>query len=953
MTSTPYDYTGFGASGAGSFPTDAQAREVATSRFHTQRVVQDAMLRDPTLQMAMAQVAQLTRDRAKNESEIESLKRLYYSGAGTLVGDSLVYARANMGMGDLRTSAANIYQGVSQGGYQLAVRDGSGRVLDSAQQVRGGGAISEMLAMRMHQQIAEGIYGSGSRTSDKSFGFNQEEVSAITLRLMANGGLGNVGTIVRNADANTRMESMLANTGNPVLRQQLVDATQNRDVMDKLASIDYTRASLREPGRSADERRALEDKLNQQVGELGKVKALSDSPQLRAAIESVATSSDALISNPNIAKEISRTVQTVTQGLRGLKDIYETLNESQLEMQAQSLTGMTSTLGTAKDRNAMLTGIRTAASMTSDPKAFYAAYQASIVSNTPGVAAAAGLDTRSDTAARQITAQMTLASKTFAGAASRSHAETRDLVRDKFGVDIGEKSEKEYEDDAIMMGERFIQIYPGMSAATGALEKMNPEDRKAAQALMDKFYTSDASTRASIDAQMQNMIAGAHGADSFAAYKNSAAYTRDISTSFDVRNGNAMMTRIATLADKDQNYAGAKRILKDNNAEDVDGTFSAMQRVGLRQLAQMKNDKSFTLQGVSAGDATKIRSALDAMSPDQFRRYAALMGSSFGATDMDIRTANRELTDATQFRDTSKFKGGLSLENVIANLLGDNSWMDSPSARLEAAERLTEYGIGNGPDLSQVMRNTDLTRMDEAKLKSLDRLGKTDLAKEFKFGSAAEFVESFNRDENLRKEVLNSLAANQNLTIDGSAKDATVINTDAFEKMRGMDSTAKLKKLALLKSVVFPNLKPGRTSAVIRDAIEGKQLNVTSDSSADAKGGKMANLRHMLDIAGRLNKDTAKELAASGLADGIADSMSKELYAVQEAARGGVKDVNTVTEDGSKKVSTGSVTQNALADALGALREAMGQGGGSSSTSKQGMTVYGDITLHGNIIPTK
>ena len=467
MDDYPIDYTGYGPSSAGNAPTPYEMERQLRYQMHTNRNSMAMQHLDPYIAKAAERVVgQLTAGGANTPEEVRRV--VYGTAAGQASLDTITAARIAgvVGYGDPMAYAAKIQAGVAGGGFNVHFGGSQGaqpgQVFGGSQYVSGQGIIAERATQSFLRSTLEGVYGKGSANPDNFYGIDMEGAGTIFQHIAKNGGLGNVGTIKRNASLVDRIRSAKNNE-------------LDKSIVDDLAKVDLSS--------DAAAKRSIDALMGDD----------SVGAKTKNALKSVQANPNAFVFNEENNRRVQDLMKVVGEGVASVVDIYENLSTGEAITKLESVSGMRIRDGaTAKAATHQFEKLRnTARSVGMDEQVFMEIYGANARATLNQVMQVNGFDSRTLSLGKQVNAVINQDAMNY-GSAAAKFAQQGIVAMNEAGITGIHTPEtqaiiEDRQAGNIMAGQRF----GGVALAQGSLDYLSEEKRAAAKKLLDKFYASD------------------------------------------------------------------------------------------------------------------------------------------------------------------------------------------------------------------------------------------------------------------------------------------------------------------------------------------------------------------------------------------------------------------------------------------------------------------------------
>ena len=837
------DYTGYGPTGAGGAPTAGQMRRQSMNRFHSNRVTDAMQYIDPYVTGVGVAAQQLL---SKSNDPAAARRGLYSTAGGQAALDGLMMKRQAglLGQGNPVNYANNVVRGITSGGFTADIT-GNGQ-MGLGQRVSGNGMLAERVSMNYAKGLMTDLYGKGTPDPSKLHGFDMEEASGVFATIASRGGVGKAASWKRNADLQTRIDAARDAAVHPQVQEMLSKTTASTDT------------------------------------EMEAIIAAQKDPKLKKELERVHKSTDAIVVNSEGRRAVAETVREVTKGMAALSDMYGELTAPELQQQLESITGKRITnRAQAKAATAMVDNLRGAADMSGiDPRAFMDYAQSRQAGMQQQVAAATGLDERSSSLIKEITAQV--ANTTLIDAASAAKVSSQNAA-DAKAAGFGDLSVRTVDEIALDKEQgrmQFMEKYAGVTMARGGLENLSGANRKQAEALLKKFdSTTDPGERSALEDEAKALMGKAIGGDAgWYGAKNSGVGAEAMVDAY--RGNNALAQERAALEGRTEaiNTSGMEEFLTGNGM-DADAAKNVSNKLlrnvgvtGMLSMAELDRSSVLSPEGKrrmkieqlmkeggmteeeagkfldqSAGmDTKKMMNMLSATDREGVAKFDTNRRAQFALDSMggDTRTRIRD-------------EDGKVTMNSIATALsrGKVDSIDDPESMALALQAMAEEGMSTEVDQLDADGRTSVdadgktkkikmsdhvkTGMDMSKgmtpevMKQLQELnGGKDLglAKKLGYASDEEMAKATANDKQAKLAAINMLKTDEGfmkLNISGNETSMSGITDEALQTgLQGQFAQKRLNALATANSL-FPTMSKDEQNSMTKSIEDGKEIDLS------------------------------------------------------------------------------------------------------------------------------
>lgn len=919
----PMDYTGYGPAQSGFFPTAAQSHQAEMQRFYSSRAAQAMQFQDPWIREFAAGAARAAG--ANPADPIAMRRQMYGTAAGQMALDAATAMRNTgfLGQGNPMAYSYHVNRGITSNGFGVNVL-GTNGFSGPEQMVYGSGILSDRLAMTGQNALMQSLYGTGTADPSKLNGMNMESAGFAAAHVMRNRGPAmNAMTVIQNASMGERIASSIQfNSHDPTTQAVLSGLT----------------------GPQMEKMQALSDRGNaKDIAEFSKT---FEDPKVQMELQQLMTAKDksAGFVNSQWVKQTKDAVKEISNVVAGLRDVYEGMSDSQLIVQAESLTGVrVSSAATGRRQARMIDNLKSGALGAGvDANSYMGFMQGTYSGFGAQMGAMLGLGERASGTMQQFEAMAMNDAGGRAGAAVMLEKEMASKagamgVGGVYARDIGAIT-ADIKDGNM----RFAQVHEGITNLSGAKARLSGSQRDEADRILAKFSsTTDPTTRNALERQARDLLG--QGLGGYSKYRATNFRERDmgrVSNDFEGA-GAYVMDNTARLRLADLNIRSLKEDFGDDARAFVDAGGGAlltdMEFISRGDSKDKVNQMVQHMVRVGGMDEQKAKSVVGRLydSSGKSRRSKRDMDALIlKATDVnpDISStgygknvkAKQDLLQMDQadndFR--SATKGDMSVKGIInAMASSQTGLLDSDQGKLALIHAMKGDNLKvmgkSGADLTdKVLTGLDVSKGFTADMvKQINAATGMDLAGAAGFKSTAELVAATGNDEGLAR-VISSLKANDRLSVTGGRSGLNILSKDAMDELDAAGHAARAKDYAMASKYVYG----GKEADGLLDSFRagGKlDIGLAADSAPDISSwyqwrgkndagyfktrAQLANLGKFTAVSGRLSGLSDKELAAYMTTEGGRQTLEQfkgeraSVAKLQEADR---DKIDTVGEDG-------------------------------------------------------
>lgn len=909
------DYTGFGPTGSGNAATAAERRRMMSSQYHTTNVGRALVASDPYIMNMSRLMMQAT---SAFVDPAEARRRLWQTHGGQFARDAALMMRRSglLGYGDPINTAANFMQGVAGGGFTASfIGQDGGSIYGSGQRVTGNGALSERVATSYARSVMDNIYGSGSRDPSRARGFDMEEVSSVFRNVARRSGLGNTVRVVQNAST----------------RDKVLAARESEYNPEVLKALNEFKPSGVE---GADSAALLEFAEKQK------------DPAVQDSLRKLSQASTAAFVDKNGARQISKVIDSITEGMASLADIYGELNGPQLQQKLEAITGIRITSSAqghrARDIVDSLRGAAQASGM--DPRAYMEMSVGLQTSHLQSVMGRAEYGAHNASQAKLVAASEHSALMNIAANRASTSVAASGAAK-AMGIDLPSVDQTELYAEAAAGLNWAAENYTAMSYSYAGLENLPQQYRERAAVLQERFTQTgiSESERMSVEREMQGLFSDAYGGKSFSAVSAGIGAHLNAIRESDGEKSDSWVKAADLIRNSGRNtslVAGSMRGYGVDNAAEV--ASMAVLDIGaakLPQLAEIANDSMLSdtdrraallskLVNEGGLDADKSEMFVDSMfdssgkirNPEAYRDLIQQTGIATMAMGYSSTMTQRDDAEAELGRlfsgDTRKklMTGGSALRDIVTTAVqsGSRSLLNDPeSVALMLASspdlltgempELNAFGeptgktknirdyIATGVDMSGGMTAETMAQLSKLSDGETDNLWSQITDKNGKsFETAEDFYAATSKDPDVRIKAMKALKAMSDkgkFRMSGGQDSLSFINTEMLDSVRPQMNriTENMSAAAILMQ--DSKLSDGASSRLWDSAVAGGDLDLSQYSPGLLRSSDIKN-RGELD-SGRARQVSLAKILAGGDKDTISTLLSADKGGVMLKELGG------------------------------------------------------------------